>query len=453
MPDSIQLPNYHTGLFLEKAEFDLEQRYHRLLRRRLNYGLFNAGILWGLELEYDGNPDSVTVKKGAAVDRHDSEMEGREILLSNDESVSITGLSGDQYIVLSYAEEKRTADIKEPTNTPARVTEVAKIDLVSIEPMPSSTDLNIVLGKITIGSALVSNLERQMAKIKSEILPGSSLVPGITVFPPEFAAGTSVATLNVTATGGFDLNGVTASDVTITGSGISNIAVLNNTVNTMDVSFDIAAAASITTRTLTITQAGDSVSATFDITPGLSLTDFQGVDIPNGITHVTLIGTGFSTPATIEFSQAGSPTTVPVPSGNVSDTQIIVNMGDIPSDAIVGQVQVTVPAGTVISSFSFVPPADITGFNTITISVSDILTINGDRFFDPNNTLEVQFAPYNSASTRSPSSLPPFPAVALGESKNISTLEVFVPNSAQTGIVRIVTDGGTVESPSSLTIS
>lgn len=458
MPDSIRRVNYHTGLFLEEPEFKMEQDYHRLLQRRLNYGFLDPGILRGLELEYDGSSPSVTVKPGIAVSHDTNVLEGKEILVSNDFPLSLSGFSSGAtvYIVLSHDEVPGPA--KAPTNLPATTIEVAKIEAVLSTTFTPDPDLKIVLGQITIGTPVISPIPgRKMAQIRSELLPGPTLTPGIAIFPPTVAAGTT-ATLTVTATGGFDLSGIGTSNVSISGNGISNIAVPSNTGVQMQVSFVIDPIPTTTpgSRTITVTKGPITVSDTFNITPGLTLSSFQGVNIPNGITHITLIGTGFSAPVSVEFSIAGGAFSPPisVTTPNVTSTQIKIDRSLIPANAEKGKVRVTVPGNPPInSSFDFVPPAEIKSFdnNPFSRTTHKILIIAGERFYSPAN---IRFTPYTDSASRLSGSAPgSFPDSTKDEKIEPSTIKVVPPTAAQSnGKVRVETPGGIVESVDNLII-
>ena len=182
MPDSAQLINYHTGLFLEVGEFILDQNYHRRLRRTVNYGLLSSGIVYGLSVEYNGAAPTVRVRKGIAVNNDPDAMIAKEIILAADYDVPLTGISsGQAYIVLSYDIRDGAVKPSSPPGQPATTIEVAKIEAVpgaSFIPVP---DTKIVLGRITIGTPLTTNPARQMARIRADLLPATGPAPGIVV--------------------------------------------------------------------------------------------------------------------------------------------------------------------------------------------------------------------------------------------------------------------------------
>ncbi|NJO40787.1 MAG: hypothetical protein HC769_02690 [Cyanobacteria bacterium CRU_2_1] len=100
MPD-IKRPNYFTLQFLEEADFNAEQSYHRDVRHRHNLALHGWGVVGnGLRVTLTSETTGVvTVTPGVAIDR-----EGREIILV-DQRTDITDRFGSQrtlYLVIRY---------------------------------------------------------------------------------------------------------------------------------------------------------------------------------------------------------------------------------------------------------------------------------------------------------------------------------------------------------------
>ncbi len=120
---------YFTGLFLEEPDFTLEQSYHMLMRRRMNYGLLTQGVLFGLTVAREAT-DRVRVDPGMAVDRDNVGTQAREIILTAARVVPLsTFANGSQvYIVASYSEQP--SGPKPPQNIEARVSEDAQIQAV-----------------------------------------------------------------------------------------------------------------------------------------------------------------------------------------------------------------------------------------------------------------------------------------------------------------------------------
>lgn len=455
MPDSAERLNYHFGLYLEEKEFKLEQDYHSLLRRRLNYALFSPGILRGLELVYDTRKATVTVKKGVAVDKDDNTGLGRELIVATDCPVSVSGLSGKVYIVLSFGERNGAA---KPTSStqPATIIEEANIGAVSEGNFTPDPNTKIVLGSINIGTELTANPTRQMAQVRTDLLPVVVTPPGITVFPLSVESN-ATAVLTLTATGSFNFSGINARSVEISGSDVDNIKIILNTGVQMQITFDIATFADMGSRTVTVTNNGVSATATFHVVKGMTLTGFEPVNVPEGREYITFVGTKFSSPAFIEFSKeegASPPVFFPpilVSELNVSEKQISIHMNSIPLETVKGKVRVTCSGGSLTSSFDFVPPPYFPTAGTLTpnpfhLSTDTILEITGKRFYTPMN---VRFAPYNDSVSRLAGTSPDsFPSEDKGESVIETKIKVEVPGEPQSDATVIIeTPGGIVETP------
>ena len=78
--------NYYNGQRLEAGDLKLEQEYHIRTRRWLNKSLYSPGIASGLEVRAQTGTAKVIVSPGLALD-----AEGREILLLEEESLTVAG--------------------------------------------------------------------------------------------------------------------------------------------------------------------------------------------------------------------------------------------------------------------------------------------------------------------------------------------------------------------------
>lgn len=173
---------YFTGLFLEEQDFIDEQSYHLQMRRRLNFALFDPGVLFGLTVAREAT-DSVRIDPGMAVDRYLAQSRGREIVLSEARTVDLSGFAnGDEvYITISY--RQADTDPKPPSNNASRVTEDPLIETFRDEGsgFTGDTNLKIILAKVTVGNLSAPNLsERQLAQIRLGGGAGPSLGPTIT---------------------------------------------------------------------------------------------------------------------------------------------------------------------------------------------------------------------------------------------------------------------------------
>ena len=180
MPNEIQRVNYHTGLFLEEAEFKLEQNYHLLMRRRLNYALFTPGVLYGLSLSLNSQTHELTVNPGMAIDEitvENGETISREIIVINPHKENLFGLTGDVWITICHDPIK--TDKKPPTNLDSRITENYKVETLTSEPKPLRD--KILLAKIKIGETFSNREPIQKSALKLWNIP----TPVVTRFFPE----------------------------------------------------------------------------------------------------------------------------------------------------------------------------------------------------------------------------------------------------------------------------
>jgi hypothetical protein len=103
--------NYFNGQRLAALDFRAEQGHHDGMRRVLNYSLYSAGIVTGLEVEIDpADRHRVKVRRGLAFDHL-----GREIFLPEDVSVlamgapsTTKGLVFGNLLAISYREQRRS---------------------------------------------------------------------------------------------------------------------------------------------------------------------------------------------------------------------------------------------------------------------------------------------------------------------------------------------------------
>jgi hypothetical protein len=177
---AIERVNYFTGLLLDESDFKLEQNYHLLMRRMLNFGLFMPGILFGLGVHREA-PDRVSIDPGMAIDRDEAQNQGREIVLTESRTIPLNTFNneepvnnGDQvYITISYSKAKTTP--RAPLDIASRITEEPIIELIKpvqesepTEPgFPEDQNLKIILAKVTKGDLSIPDLrERQLVQLR-----------------------------------------------------------------------------------------------------------------------------------------------------------------------------------------------------------------------------------------------------------------------------------------------
>jgi hypothetical protein len=457
----IKRTNFFDGQFLKQGEFLDMDGYHAHMRRRLNFALFDkSGVLQitptDLALELVAGTQ-IRVRAGAAIGMRTDLMEGKEIILRTDQVIDLATVAGvvagDTLIVtINYDEVQSDPSTLGGVLGNTRVKELCPIT-VHRNTLPG---VNAANGEpfIRLGNVLFSSMTiqppRDVAFLKTALF---ATAPSISISPNQLTAGVTT-TITVTSSGGLSLATLAAGDITI--SPASNITVgtvtpLSPTSATIQLNVQ-AAASGTPARTLTITVAGNSASTTFAIAGGVTLTGFAGVNEPAADVDLKINGTGFTNPTTIQFTKQGGGLTPAVPlaiaPGNVAASQIRIPMSQIPADAVAGPVTVQSSAQTVVSGFTVHLPAVITSFSPSPVASQGMLTINGSRFIAPISIV----LPGNQ--TRATTSVPAFPSGPLGETLSNTQIVVKVPSN--TGLVdriKITTQGGTVQSATSLTIS
>ncbi len=160
--------HYFNGLFMKAEEFELEQNYHKRMRRLHNRYLHTWGIVWGLDINKSTKagalPSDVTVTEGMALNKvaEGGEELSKEIILTEDRDVSLAAYGAGKgiYIYISYEEKPVKKDEKDIEET-YRVEEAR---------LGSETDRSkiiesesIILGKVTLvdknGTLTVDKIE------------------------------------------------------------------------------------------------------------------------------------------------------------------------------------------------------------------------------------------------------------------------------------------------------
>ncbi len=98
---------FFTGLVLTADDLQQEQGYHRDKARLHNRFLHGWGVVAGLRVSVDQG--TVVVAPGLALD-----CAGNELILHTEERVSLSGLTGRQYVTIRYV-ELPTAQIPSPS--------------------------------------------------------------------------------------------------------------------------------------------------------------------------------------------------------------------------------------------------------------------------------------------------------------------------------------------------
>jgi len=347
MAKSIQRLNYHTGLFLEEDEFILEQYYHLMMRRRLNYALFTPGVLYGLELDYTGGV--LTVTPGLAIDEFadpDYGKIGREIvLLGSSSAVDLSAFSdgNEVWITIKYKDE--ATNIKAPTNEESRITETYEIE-------PHGTLQEEGADKILLGS-IVKGTDSHAEPVQKAVLRlggAPSPAPTISNFSPLIGdVGTTVIITGTNFTG--------ATEVSFGGVAATSFSEDSPTQITATVP-----AGAVTGKIGVTTPAGFGESvADFTVSAPVEAPTIDSFDPTSGGpgTEVIISGDNFTGAMEVSFGEVAAATfTVD------SDTVIT---AEVPVGAVTGKIRVTGPGGVFGESaadFTVVPaPVFLTGID------------------------------------------------------------------------------------------
>ena len=201
MENEIKRMNYFDGQFLKERDFQEEQYYHRHMRRRMNYLMFETSGTVQI------NPDDLTfinidktrktfqVKSGMAVSLNTADREGKEIILREDSqafNLNELGFGDGQtaFVTIHYAEQldkdpPSEGDIDEDT----RVKETPIIE-VHKEDWPTGLAPNnenyIFIGSIPNDEDMEPFYEdRQFATLRTTLL-------NIETVPPIFELSTNI---------------------------------------------------------------------------------------------------------------------------------------------------------------------------------------------------------------------------------------------------------------------
>ena len=173
MAEPIKRVHYFDHQFLREADFTDEQDYHLGMRRRHNRFLHTWGIADGLMAEFETGASAITVRQGEAID-----SQGREIVLTEDRSVELSGFPADAAVNVTIAYDEQQTD---PTNETGvegnrRWSEEPRID--ASESDPTDPGLTLVLARVSRSGTTVTALDfsqRRSAGVVGGDLEVSSL--------------------------------------------------------------------------------------------------------------------------------------------------------------------------------------------------------------------------------------------------------------------------------------
>ena len=126
---------FFTGQVLTADDLQREQDYHRDKTRLHNRFLHGWGVVAGLRVSIDQGV--VVVAPGLALD-----CAGNELILPTEERVSLSGLTGRQYVTIRYV-ELPTAQIPSPSGEVevSRIKEAVVLRVLSTNPQAGHSAL------------------------------------------------------------------------------------------------------------------------------------------------------------------------------------------------------------------------------------------------------------------------------------------------------------------------
>ena len=289
---------------------------------------------------------------------------------------------------------------------------------------------------VTIGSVSATFTVVSATSITPTV-PTGATTGTLTVTTP---GGTAVSTANFTVipapaiTSFTPVSGPTGTTVVLTGTNftgatsvqLNGTAAAYTVVSSTSISLSIPSGAA--TGQFTVTTAGGTAvsSGTFTVIPTPAIASFSPASGIVGTT-VTITGTNFSGSAAVAFNGVSAVYTL------VSSTVI---SAVVPGGAVTGPITVATGGGTATSSsnFTVIQPPTVTAFSPAYGFIGTTVTITGTNF---SNASSVQFNG-TAASTFTV--------------KNADTLTAVVPSGATSGLIKVVTPGGTGVSVNSFTI-
>jgi hypothetical protein len=351
MEPLIRHVRFFNGQFLRQEEFNEEQGYANHMRRRLNYALFEDGVVeisgtdLTIERENPTDPTNkrVRVRRGMAVGANSDVLEGREIILREDTAYSnlSTVASAGQvvYVTANFLRTETTPVAVGSSTENSRVAETAEVRYhprAAADPIPTGMfvgqDPMILLGSIDFSSMGPGPQCRQVARLRSSLFAPA---PGISISPSSvtLAATPVTMTLTITPSGGLNLSTLTTAQIAFSSmAGISGLTVLAGTApdGARQVQFVLAPGSTAGTRTITISIPGfvpvadDFSISAFVAAPTITLTGagaFPSSTTFNAILEIN--GTNFVGTVRVRFNNPGvDKTTFGGPGESLTATQI-----------------------------------------------------------------------------------------------------------------------------------
>jgi hypothetical protein len=183
MADPKKRLHYFNHQFLRADDFNLEQEYHLDMRRRHNRLLHTWGIAQGLEVpDPPAGATAVKVTAGTALD-----SQGREIVLTEDESVELTGFpdGADVYLTISYHEEPTDPTNETGVEGDTRWKEEPLLEASQDE--PDDPGLKLILARVVRAGNIVQSIDGEKRRAAG-VVGGDLEVSSLALTDPQVVA-------------------------------------------------------------------------------------------------------------------------------------------------------------------------------------------------------------------------------------------------------------------------
>lgn len=361
MEPQIRHVRFFNGQFLRQDEFNEEQVYGNHMRRRLNYALFEDGVVEITPSDLTIAPVTpgtaadkrIRVLRGMAVGANLNLLEGREIILREDTNppvdLSTSFAAGDVvWVTVNFRRTEAVPVAVGSSTQNSRVDETAEVRYHAADPAGTLTpdgDPLIVIGRIPFDTMVPNAAGRQIARLRASLFASAA---SISVNPTTVTANSTV-TMTITSTGGYDLSGLVPGMVTFSNN--TNLVLPVQVIGTPTPSsavirFQIQAAAAAGTRQINVNNGTGTESADFTINafvpaPTINTATFPGTAIRNN--PLVIQGTNFIGTVQVAFPSVATPVTAVV---NGAQTQLTVT---VPGTATSGTLTVTADGGGVVT--------------------------------------------------------------------------------------------------------
>jgi hypothetical protein len=450
---AIKRVNFFDGQFLKQGEFLELDLYHRHMHRRMLYMMFDrSGVVQlgptDLALEVANAPTKdIRVKAGTALGKRDDQVEAKEVVLAADRVLNLNttptlggvAFGGADVVVVTIHYDEQPTDPSSLGGVTGN-TRIAESPVVSLHRAPLAVT-NAPNGEpyITLGGFVWSSLAlagtRDVAFLKSSLLAAT---PTVSLSPNQAAAGTT--TTIALSSVALSLTGLVSGDVIISPAAGIAVAVTSSAVNSATINVTVPAAAPPGPYTVTVK--GVAATTTLTVNAGLAVTGAGTVAEPADTTW-EINGSGFTDPATVQFTTSGGAASIVVggggvPGSSVTPTQLRIPLSqfnvDLYDNVIQGPVTVTCGGFTSAPSPSVTPPPRIKSAPA-SVAQGAVLTLGGRRFFAPVSV------------TVNGTAIAGFPRGGLGETRTDTQLQILIAAATPPGarVVVVGTAAGSVQ--------